>query len=52
MPDIDDLEDDATPGEYYINKKGKIFRYDPNSPPPGLLEPGDDGFEGKLEKKK
>ena len=52
LPDIEDLEDDATPGEYYINKKGKIFRYDPNSPPPGLLEPGDDGFEGKLEKKK
>ena len=52
LPDIDDLEDDATPGEYYINKKGKIFRYDPNSPPPGLLEPGDDGFEGKLKKQK
>jgi hypothetical protein len=29
-----------------------IFRYDPNSPPPGLLEPGDDGFEGELKKKK
>ncbi len=51
LPDLDDLEDDATPGEYYINKEGNILRYDPNREPP-LLKPGDDGFEGKLKKKK
>ena len=51
LPDLDDLEDDATPGEYYINKEGNILRYDPNREPP-LLEPGDKGFEGKWKKKK
>jgi len=50
LPDMEDLEDDAVKGEYYINDEGKIYRYNPDSDPP-LLEPGDDGFEGSLEKK-
>jgi len=51
LPDLEDLEDDATPGEYYLNDSGEFFRYDPNREPP-LLKPGDDGFEGKWKKKK
>ena len=51
LPDLEDLEDDATPGEYYLNDNGEFFRYDPNREPP-LLKPGDDGFEGKWKKKK
>jgi len=51
LPKLEDLEDDATPGEYYLNDNGEFFRYDPNREPP-LLKPGDDGFEGKLKKKK
>ena len=51
LPKLEDLEDDATPGEYYLNDNGEFFRYDPNREPP-LLKPGDDGFEGTWKKKK